>query len=78
MERHDAPAQSLEIPTLETPREIARALKCTPQHVNALHRRGIIPAVVSIGRMVRFNRREVIEALAKYSNREAAAVGASR
>ena len=76
METPSAPAQPLEIPTLETPREIARALKCTPQHVNALHRRGIIPAVIAIGRMVRFNRREVIEALAAHSNREAEAAGA--
>jgi len=65
----NAPAQSLEM-ELETPREIARALKCTPQHVNALHRKGIIPAKVAIGRMVRFSRREVIDALTSYSNRE--------
>lgn len=78
MERHNAPAQTLETLELETPREIARALKCTPQHVNALHRRGIIPAVVAIGRLVRFDRREVIEALAAHSSREAAAIGAGR
>jgi hypothetical protein len=66
-----APAQTLETSLeLETPREIARALKCTPQHVNALHRKGIIPAKVCIGRMVRFSRREVIDALAEASNRE--------
>lgn len=71
METPTAPAQSLE--TLETPRDIARVIKCTPQHVNALHRRGIIPAKVSIGRLVRFDRREVIAALAEHSRREAAA-----
>lgn len=68
MEITTAPAHSLEILELETPREIARALKCTPQHVNALHRKGIIPATVSIGRMVRFNRREVIAALTAASS----------
>ena len=62
-----APAQSPETLELETPREIGRALKCTPQHVNALHRRGIIPAKVAIGRLVRFDRREVIAALAAYT-----------
>ena len=67
------PAQSLENTLeLETPREIARALKCTPQHVNALHRKGIIPAKVAIGRMVRFNRREVIDALTEASRKEVA------
>jgi hypothetical protein len=65
-----APAQPLETLELETPREIAGALRCTPQHVNALHRKGIIPARVAIGRMIRFNRREVIDALTAYSNRE--------
>lgn len=79
METPTAPAHSLETSLeLETPREIARALKCTPQHVNALHRKGIIPAKVAIGRMVRFNRREVIDALTAASNREAAACGAAQ
>lgn len=71
--KQDAPAQPLETLELETPREIARAIKCTPQHINALHRRGIIPAKVSIGRLIRFDRREVITALESYSKQEAGA-----
>jgi hypothetical protein len=78
MKTQTAPAHSLETLELETPREIARALKCTPQHVNALHRKGIIPAKVAIGRMVRFDRREVIDALTFASEREAAKSGAAR
>jgi hypothetical protein len=68
MKNVTAPAQTLETFELETPRDIARVLRCTPQHVNSLHRRGIIPAKVAIGRFVRFDRREVIGALADYSN----------
>jgi hypothetical protein len=69
MKNGNAPAHSLETPKgLETAREIADdLLKCTPQHVNALHRRGIIPAKVCIGRLIRFDRRDVLEALAAHS-----------
>jgi excisionase family DNA binding protein len=77
METEAAPAQSPEI--LETPQELARALRTTPQTVNAWHRQGVIPARFAVGRIVRFERREVIEALAARSRKpEAAASGAAR
>lgn len=68
MENATLPAQLLETPELETPREIAVALKTTPQTVNAWHRKGIIKARISIGRIVRFDRREVIDALTAASS----------
>jgi hypothetical protein len=74
METTNAPAQSLEMPELETPREIAKALRTTPQTVNTWHRKGIIPARVSIGRIVRFDRREVIAALTAASSEGSKAV----
>jgi hypothetical protein len=49
---------------LETPKDIAGALKCTSQHVLNLYHAGIIPAAVSVGRLIRFDRREVFAALA--------------
>lgn len=75
MTNDTAPAQPLE--TLETPREIARALKVTPQTVNNWHRWGMIPARIAVGRVIRFDRHQVIEALEAQSRKnqpEAAAV----
>lgn len=70
MELQTAPAHSLETTVeLETPAQIAKAIRCTPQHVNALHRRGVIPAVINYGRIVRFDRRAVIAALSAASTK---------
>lgn len=57
-----APAQLLEI--LETPQSLAKILRTTPQTVNAWHRKGILPARISIGRVIRFDRDEALKALA--------------
>lgn len=67
-----APAQTLETEELDTPATLARAIKTTPQTVNTWHRRGILPAKISIGRVIRFDRREALAALAAHSNREGA------
>jgi excisionase family DNA binding protein len=50
---------------LDTPKDMARVLKCTPQSVLNLYHRGIIPAEVSVGRLIRFDREKVMAALAK-------------
>ena len=55
---------------LDTPRDLARVLKTTPQTVNTWHRRGIITAKICIGRVIRFDRAEALAALAAASNRE--------
>jgi len=70
MELKHAPAQSLENTVeLKTPAEIAKVIRCTPQHINSLHRKGIIPAAINFGRIVRFDRRAVIAALAAASQK---------
>jgi predicted site-specific integrase-resolvase len=51
----------------DTPQTLAQALKTTPQTINGWHRRGIIPSVFTSGRVVRFNRNQVIAALADQS-----------
>ena len=51
----------------DTPQTLAQALKTTPQTINCWHRRGIIPSVFTCGRVVRFNRNQVIAALAAQS-----------
>lgn len=56
--------------SLDTPRDLARVLKTTPQTVNTWHRRGIITAKICIGRVIRFDRAEALAALAAASNRE--------
>lgn len=48
---------------MDTPKEIAAILKCTPQTVLNYHRAGIIPAEVSVGRIIRFDREKVMAAL---------------
>lgn len=47
-------------------------LNCTPQSVLNLHHRGIIPAKVSEGRLIRFDRAEVLAALEARSKKEGA------
>ena len=74
MRKETAPAQTLETEQLDTPATLARVVKTTPQTVNSWHRRGILPAKICIGRVIRFDRREALAALAAHSNREAAAV----
>ena len=54
---------------LETPREIAAVLRTTPQTVLNYHRAGIIPARISYGRMIRFDRQDVLAALAARSRK---------
>ena len=63
MEQVTAPERNLE--TLVTPAELARAFKTSPQTINCWHRKGIIPAALACGRVVRFDKAEVLEALAK-------------
>lgn len=48
---------------LETARDIARSLSTTPQTVHNWHRAGVIPARVAVGRIIRFDRDEVLAAL---------------
>ena len=71
MRNATALAQSLETTeALETPRTLAAILRTTPQSVNAWHRRGILPARIAIGRVIRFDRNEALAALAAHSKRE--------
>lgn len=65
METATAPADLLE---LLTPSQLAREIRTTPQTVNNWHRAGIIPARIAVGRIVRFDRREALAALAAHSN----------
>ena len=65
MTHQTTPAQ-----TLDTPKDMARVLKCTPQSVLNLYHRGIIPAEVSVGRLIRFDREKVMAALAKTGRAE--------
>jgi excisionase family DNA binding protein len=51
----------------DTPQTLAQALKTTPQTINGWHRKGIIPSVFTCGRVVRFNRNQVVAALAAQS-----------
>jgi len=57
---------------LETPREIAAAIRTTPQTVLNYHRAGIIPSRISIGRLIRFNLPDVLTALEAHSRKGAA------
>ncbi len=67
MPNDTAPAQ-----TLDTPKDIARLLNCASATVLNYHRAGIIPSVINVGRIIRFDRNAVLAALAEHSNREAA------
>jgi hypothetical protein len=69
MKNDTAPAEMLETAELDTPATLAAAIRTTPQTVNTWHRNGIIPARICIGRVIRFDRREALEALAAHSNR---------
>ena len=60
MEIATASAQPLE---LLTPAQLAREIKTTPQTVNNWRRAGVIPAKIDCGRIVRFDRAEVMAAL---------------
>jgi excisionase family DNA binding protein len=59
---------------LDTPKELAKALKVTPPTVMDWFRRGIIPAEVALGRIYRFDRAKCKAALAarQNANREGA------
>ena len=63
------PPPELAETSLDTPRDLARVLKTTPQTVNTWHRRGIIPAKICIGRVIRFDRAEALAALAAASTK---------
>ena len=49
---------------LLTPPQLARELKTTPQTIGVWHRKGIIPSAIACGRVIRFNRADVLAALA--------------
>jgi len=59
--------ESVEI--TDTPQTLARALKTTPQTIGNWHRKGIIPSVFHCGRIIRFNRDQVIQSLKQQTNR---------
>jgi hypothetical protein len=56
---------------LLTPAQLAREINTTPQTVNTWHRDGIIPAKIAVGRIVRFDRTDALEALARHSRKTA-------
>lgn len=49
---------------LLTPRQLAREIATTPQTIGNWHRAGLIPAKIAIGRIIRFEREAVLQALA--------------
>jgi hypothetical protein len=49
---------------LLTPRQLAREIATTPQTIGNWYRAGIIPARIAVGRIIRFEREAVLEALA--------------
>lgn len=55
--------------SLETPKEIADLIRATPQTVRNWHRDGIIPARFAVGRIMRFDRAEVMAALANHEKK---------
>jgi predicted site-specific integrase-resolvase len=59
---HTAPAHTLDI-KLDSPVSFAGLVNVTPQTVRNWIRRGIIPTVISAGKIVRFERAAAIEAL---------------
>lgn len=67
MEITTSPAPALENEELDTPTTLARVVKTTPQTINNWHRQGILPAKIAIGRVIRFDRREALAALAAHS-----------
>lgn len=62
MTTHAAPAQPLE---LLTPPQLAREFRTTPQTIGVWYRKGIIPAAIACGRILRFDRQAVLAALAE-------------
>lgn len=54
---------------LDTPRDLARVIKATPQTVLNLFHGGIIPARIAVGRIIRFDREEALAALAAHSRK---------
>ncbi len=61
------PQKQADDAALDTPATIARLVRTTPQTVRNWHRDKIIPAVFAVGRIIRFDRREVLAALASHS-----------
>lgn len=59
---------SVEAP-LDTPKSLASALSTTPQTVLNWFHSGVIPAKIAAGRIIRFNRSDVLEALAYRSRK---------
>jgi hypothetical protein len=57
---------------LNTPAEEAAACRVTKPKLLAWYHAGVIPAVYSVGRIIRFDHDQVLKALAAQSNREAA------
>jgi hypothetical protein len=57
---------------LDTPRDIARVTNSTPQTVLNWYHGNIIPAKFAVGRIIRFDRAEVLAALAAHSKKGAA------
>ena len=55
-------------PEILTPAELARAYKTTKPTVLSWYHKQWIPAVVSIGRVIRFDRDQVAQALAARAN----------
>jgi excisionase family DNA binding protein len=54
-----------------TPRQLADRLSTSKATVMSWHHAGIIPAVVAVGRIYRFDINEVEAALAEHRNRKA-------
>jgi predicted site-specific integrase-resolvase len=61
-----------------TPSELACHLGTTPQTVNAWKRRGLIPAVVDEGKLIRFDIEEVDQVLAERAAAKKLEAAASR
>jgi hypothetical protein len=66
MKTNATPAAA-ELLQLLTPRQLAREIATTPQTIGNWHRAGIIPAKIAIGRIIRFEREAVLQALASKS-----------
>lgn len=60
---NDTAAATLE--KLDTPREFAQVVNTTGQTIRNWIRAGVIPAKVNVGRIIRIDRREALEALAR-------------
>ena len=54
---------------LLTPSQLAKEINTTPQTIGNWHRAGVIPARIAVGRIIRFDRGEVLAALATQSRK---------